>query len=795
MAQLLSGTRIYGTATIDTQVLINGTVAATSTITGALQVVGGVGIGKDLWIGGNIYGSVVGTITTATNIAGGLRGQLVYQQSPGVTSFVGTGTIGQLLMSSGTSAPLYVNTSAIFVGYSDKANNLGGGTIMSIPYQSTTGSTAYLAAANTAGWILTTNGTGVAPAWVNPVTAVAPSNLTVSTGTAFEYIIGVPSAGSSQAAIIATTVNAQVGFNAQTGLMGIGTITPSQKLDVYSNAGTVSAAVRSAFSGGSAQLLLAGNNTAVGTGEFLISHDGSSVAYLYNRSNTAMIFGTNNSEKMRITNNGGIAFNGAANYGTSGYVLQSNGDAAPTWVNVGALSAVTSSTQINTVGTTTNITFYPAFVNANNSTPTAMNVYTTGSFSINPSTSNVGIGQSPGTQKLEVYGGIKVTSSATTGATLGTSGAVLDYFYPTTRMYIGDGTGWDFRITKRNASVSTDLFTFLDTGGLGFNGATGSAGQILQSNGTSSPTWVSTGSVVAGNSTNAIFVLTTGTSTNASYYPTFVSANNTTAAFMLHYTTSSFVINPNTGNVGIGTTTPALSLDVAGRGRFLQNVAATSGAIVLRQSASDTEGAFIQWVNNANTIEKGWLYVNTTSNMIFATGSTERMRISSTGNVGINNASPSFPLDVTGNARVTGNFTATGSLTVGITTSSATAGEIRATNEITAYYTSDARLKENVQVIEDPITMIDQIRGVYFDWTDEYIKSRGGEDGYFVRKHDIGVIAQEIEAILPEIVATRDTGFKAVKYEKIIPLLIEAIKTQQRQIDQIQSMLNNLINK
>ena len=90
MAQLLSGTRIYGTATIDTQVLINGTVAATSTITGALQVVGGVGIGKDLWIGGNIYGSVVGTITTATNIAGGLRGQLVYQQSPGVTSFVGT---------------------------------------------------------------------------------------------------------------------------------------------------------------------------------------------------------------------------------------------------------------------------------------------------------------------------------------------------------------------------------------------------------------------------------------------------------------------------------------------------------------------------------------------------------------------------------------------------------------------------------------------------------------------------------------------------------------------------------
>jgi hypothetical protein len=129
------------------------------------------------------------------------------------------------------------------------------------------------------------------------------------------------------------------------------------------------------------------------------------------------------------------------------------------------------------------------------------------------------------------------------------------------------------------------------------------------------------------------------------------------------------------------------------------------------------------------------------------------------------------------------------------TDASGTAGEIRASNEITAYYTSDIKLKENIKQIENPIAMIDQIRGVYFDWTDEHITSRGGEDGYFVRKHDIGVIAQEIEAILPEIVATRDNGFKAVKYEKIVPLLIEAIKAQQKQIDQIQATLAELLNK
>ena len=128
----------------------------------------------------------------------------------------------------------------------------------------------------------------------------------------------------------------------------------------------------------------------------------------------------------------------------------------------------------------------------------------------------------------------------------------------------------------------------------------------------------------------------------------------------------------------------------------------------------------------------------------------------------------------------------TGWLVVGTSTvTTAAIGEIRATNEITAYYTSDARLKENVRLIESPITLINQIRGVYFDWTDEHINARGGEDGFFVRKHDIGVIAQEIETILPEIVATRDNGYKAVKYEKIVPLLIEAIKELYREVEEL----------
>ena len=56
------------------------------------------------------------------------------------------------------------------------------------------------------------------------------------------------------------------------------------------------------------------------------------------------------------------------------------------------------------------------------------------------------------------------------------------------------------------------------------------------------------------------------------------------------------------------------------------------------------------------------------------------------------------------------------------------------------------------------------------------MNEKGGEDDYFMRRKDIGVIAQELEAVLPEVVATRKTGIKAVRYDKIVPLLIEAVK-------------------
>ena len=122
-------------------------------------------------------------------------------------------------------------------------------------------------------------------------------------------------------------------------------------------------------------------------------------------------------------------------------------------------------------------------------------------------------------------------------------------------------------------------------------------------------------------------------------------------------------------------------------------------------------------------------------------------------------------------------------LSLGVGTApTSTTGLIRATNDVVAYYSSDRKLKDNIKNIKNPIEKLKKINGVEFDWIPE-------EGVHENEGHDVGVIAQEIEKIIPEIVQTRDNGYKAVKYEKIVPLLIEAIKEQQKQIDELKSKL------
>ena len=118
---------------------------------------------------------------------------------------------------------------------------------------------------------------------------------------------------------------------------------------------------------------------------------------------------------------------------------------------------------------------------------------------------------------------------------------------------------------------------------------------------------------------------------------------------------------------------------------------------------------------------------------------------------------------------------------IGVGTSpSVVLGEIRAAGDITAFYSSDERLKTNITPIDNALNKLEQIKGYTFDWVPkEGVHSHEG--------NDIGVIAQEVEKIIPNVVTTRDTGYKAVQYEKLVPLLIQAINELQLKVKQLEN--------
>jgi len=88
--------------------------------------------------------------------------------------------------------------------------------------------------------------------------------------------------------------------------------------------------------------------------------------------------------------------------------------------------------------------------------------------------------------------------------------------------------------------------------------------------------------------------------------------------------------------------------------------------------------------------------------------------------------------------------------------------------------TSDENLKENVQTLNNSLERVLQLRGVSFDWKEN------GEPS-------VGMIAQEVEQVIPEVVSTREDGYKSIGYGKLIGLLVEAIKEQQETINKLKS--------
>lgn len=285
------------------------------------------------------------------------------------------------------------------------------------------------------------------------------------------------------------------------------------------------------------------------------------------------------------------------------------------------------------------------------------------------------------------------------------------------------------------------------------------------------------------------------TSNNALFQKWYYSPNSETYSLQLKQTVTSGVVrynfsmvNANTayndvlvldrGNVGIGTTSPSTKLDVNGtfEATSVRSTGGGDGGFVLRSWTGSSSYASL--ATNGMSGSEYCLISNGGSTYVGSgTGGTTRLRGPA------NDNAPQVELSATLCKIDGGPFKVEdSSIAVGNITNSTTAGRIDASNDIVAFSTSDIRLKDNIKTIDKALDKVNKIQGIEFDWIEK--EEVHGNSG-----HDIGVIAQEIEQILPDVVTTRDNGYKAVKYEKIVPLLIEAIKDLSRQVDGLKRLI------
>ena len=111
------------------------------------------------------------------------------------------------------------------------------------------------------------------------------------------------------------------------------------------------------------------------------------------------------------------------------------------------------------------------------------------------------------------------------------------------------------------------------------------------------------------------------------------------------------------------------------------------------------------------------------------------------------------------------------------------ASHVYAAADVYAYYSSDPILKENKELIDNPLEKICKLGGYSFDW-----KKSAKKHGDHLEGKDYGIMADEVQSLFPELVQTRDNGIRAVKYDKLVPLLIEGIKELKQELNMIKGV-------
>lgn len=303
------------------------------------------------------------------------------------------------------------------------------------------------------------------------------------------------------------------------------------------------------------------------------------------------------------------------------------------------------------------------------------------------------------------------------------------------------------------------------------NGGTGgTSGQVYPASGIANSTGTAWGTSYSTTGSGTVVALATspsfttpvlGTPTSGNFstgtftWPTFNQNTTGTSSGISGSQTANFIYAAPNGTAGTATFRAMVAADVP---TLNQNTTGSAGSV----AAANLTGT---------TLASG-----VTASSLTSFGASIALGTPASGTL-TNCTFPTLNQNTTGSAAT---FTSTtqnsqfNSVGVG-TAASATAGEIRATNNVTAFYSSDAQFKENVAPIDSALDKVEAIGGKTFDWTDAYLEAHGGADGYFYQKEDFGVIAQDVKMVFPMAVRTREDGSLAVDYAKLVTLAFAAI--------------------